>query len=40
MAKNYKIFKTSKFLIFDEKNELSVSVLVVKVYLDSQNGQF
>ena len=38
MAKNYKIFKTSKFLIFDARNELSVSILVGKVYLDARNG--
>ena len=40
MAKNYKIFKTSKFLSFDARNELGMSILVGKVYLDSQNEQF
>ena len=40
MAKNYKNFKTSKFLIFDNRKELSMFILVEKVYLDSQNGQF
>ena len=40
MAKIYKIFKNSKFLIFDARNELMVSKLVGKVYLDAQKGQF
>ena len=40
MAKNYKIFKTSKFLIFDARNELGMSNLVGKVYLNAQNEQF
>ena len=39
MAKNYKIFKTSKFLIFDARNELGMSILVGKRYLNAQNGQ-
>ena len=40
MAEIYENFKTSKFLIFDNRNELSVSILVGKGFLDSQNGQF
>ena len=34
------IFKTSKFLIFDARNELGMPNLVGKVYLNAQNEQF
>ena len=40
VVQNYIIFKTSKFLISDARNELSVSMLVGKMYLDARNGQF
>ena len=40
VVQNYIIFKTSNFLISDARNELSVSMLVGKMYLDARNGQF
>ena len=35
-----KILKTLEFSIFDARNELSGSILVGKMYLNVQNGQF
>ena len=35
-----KILKTSEISIFDARNELSGSILVGKMYLNVQNGQF